>query len=71
MFETLEARAARAAERRARERARALADAFGTALPEDIRAEAGAEGVRLSGPGLGRRRALDAALRWTIAGAGR
>jgi hypothetical protein len=71
MFETLEARAARTAERRAKARAQALADAFGAALPKDIRVEADAEGVRLSGRALGRRRALDPALRWTIAGRGR
>lgn len=68
MFETLEARAARAAARRARQRAAALADEMRAALPPDIRVEADLEGVRLSGPALGRRRALDAALRWTIAG---
>jgi hypothetical protein len=71
MFETLEARAARAAARRAKQRAAALADELRPALPSDIRVEADQEGVRLSGPALRRRRALDAALRWTIAGAGR
>ncbi|HEV7661071.1 MAG TPA: hypothetical protein VGO55_14630 [Allosphingosinicella sp.] len=71
MFETLEARAARAATRRARQRAAALADEMRAALPPDIKVEADRESVRLSGLVLGRRRALDAALRWTIAGAGR
>ena len=71
MFENLEVRAARAAERRARERARTLADEMRSALPSDIDVVADDEGVRLSAPALGRRRALEAALRWTIAGAGR
>ena len=71
MFETLEARAARAAERLARRRAAALADEMRAALPPDIRVEADREGVRLTGAALGRRRALEATLRWTIAGAGR
>ena len=41
------------------------------ALPAEIKVEADEAGVRLSGPALGRRRALEAALRWTISGAGR
>jgi hypothetical protein len=71
MFETLEARAARAAARRARQRAARLAEELRVALPPDIEVEADVGGVRLSSPALRRRRALDAALRWTIAGAGR
>jgi hypothetical protein len=71
MFETLEARAARAAARRARMRAAALADEMRAALPAEIEVAADEKGVRLSGPAVGRRRALDAALRWTIAGLGR
>lgn len=71
MFETLVQRAARAAERRAEKRAAALAGAMRAALPAEIEVEAVDAGVRLSGPALGRRRALEAALRWTIAGAGR
>jgi hypothetical protein len=71
MFENLEARAARVAERRARQRAAALADEMRAALPSDIRVATDGKGVRLSGPALGRRRALEAALRWAIAGLGR
>lgn len=71
MFETLEARAARAAARRARQRGAALAEEMRAALPPEIKVEADQESVRLSGPALRRRRALEAALRWTIAGAGR
>jgi hypothetical protein len=71
MFERLEARAARAAARRATARTAALAEALRAALPTDIGVGADGEGVRLSGPGLRRRRALEPALRWTIAGAGR
>lgn len=68
MFEPLTARAARAAERRARERAAALAGEIRAALPSDIRVEAEAQGVRLSGRALRRRMALDSALRWTLSG---
>lgn len=71
MFETLVARAARAAKRRADARAAALADEMRATLPAGIKIEADEAGVRLSGPALGRRRALEAAVRWTIAGAGR
>jgi hypothetical protein len=71
MFETLEARVMRAAARRARQRIAAVADKMRAALPSAIRVEADRESVRLSGPALKRRRALEAALRWTIAGAGR
>jgi hypothetical protein len=71
MFETLVVRAARAAKRRADERAAVLADEMRAALPHDIEVAADEAGVRLSGPALGRRRALEAALRWAITGAGR
>jgi hypothetical protein len=71
MFETLEARAAQAAARRAGQRAAALADDMRAALPRDVRVAADDRGVRLAGPALGRRRALDDALRWTIAGLAR
>ncbi|MEA3011473.1 MAG: hypothetical protein QOD42_18 [Sphingomonadales bacterium] len=71
MFETLAMRAARAAKRRADARAAALADEMRAALPPDIGVAADDGGVRLSGPALRRRRALEAMLRWTIAGAGR
>jgi hypothetical protein len=69
MFETLEARAARAAARLARRRAAALAEEMRASLPGDIAVAVDRDGVRLSGRALRRRRALDAALRWTIAGA--
>ncbi|HYI48672.1 MAG TPA: hypothetical protein VEX35_09420 [Allosphingosinicella sp.] len=68
MFETLEARAARAATLLARRRAAALAQEMRAKLPGEIEVAADGGDVRLSGPGLGRRRALDAELRWTIAG---
>jgi hypothetical protein len=71
MFENLEARATRTAARRARQRTEALADEMQAALPAGIRVEADDNGVRLSGAALGRRRALEAALRWTIAGLAR
>jgi hypothetical protein len=68
MFERLEARAERAAERRAAERKRALAEQLRAILPHNFGVEANDEGVTVSGPGLGRRTVLDASLRWTIAG---
>jgi hypothetical protein len=68
MFEILEARAARAAARLARRRAAALANEMRGTLPGDIEVAAEGGQVRLSGHGLGRRRALEAELRWTIAG---
>jgi hypothetical protein len=71
MFETLMLRAGRATKRRADARAAALAAEMRATLPAGIRVEADEAGVRLSGPALGRRRALEAAVRWTIAGAGR
>jgi hypothetical protein len=55
MFEALSARAARTAERRARELAERIADE----VPEAA-IEASADGVRVSGPG--------ARLRWTMMG---
>ena len=68
MFEAFEARAARAAERRAEVRTDGLAEALRALLPPDVAVETIEEGVLLSGPGLGRRVMLDASLRWTIAG---
>ena len=56
--------AARAADRAVRRLSMRVADA---AAARGIAAEAGADGVRLSGPGLKARMADDAALRW-IAG---
>jgi hypothetical protein len=68
MFETLIARVGAQAERRAQARARALAAALDRALPGDVAVSAAPEGVRLEGRGLGRRLALDPALKWTIMG---
>ena len=68
MFERLEARAERAAAARAAERKHALAAQLRAILPDSVSVEADEAGVRLSGPGLGRRLVLDASLRWTIAG---
>lgn len=68
MFEMLEARVRRVAEQRARERAAVLADDLRAELPPGIAAEPMAEGVRLSGCGIGRRFAVEPALRWLIAG---
>lgn len=68
MFEDLEARAALAAATRAGARTQALAEALRALLPPEIEVETSAEGVLLSGLGLGRRFVLDAGLRWTIAG---
>lgn len=71
MFETLTARIARFAEARARARRETLAARLAEALPGGVRAQADAQGVLLSGKGLRRRIAGDAALRWLIAGLGR
>lgn len=68
MFESLMTRAARVAERRAAAQARRIATALEAALPGDVRVAAEAQGVRLSGRALGRRLALDPALKWTLAG---
>jgi hypothetical protein len=68
MFDSLIARAGRAAERRAAERARLLAAALAGALPGDIAVAEDADGVRLMGRALKRRLALDPALKWTIVG---
>lgn len=67
MFETLMARAARAAERRAADRAQRIAGRLADALPDDVRVATDGNGVRLSGRALGRRLARDPALRWAIA----
>lgn len=66
MFEALIARVRRVAERRAREKARLLAEALKAALPRDIHVEADEAGARLSGRALRRRLALDPALRWAM-----
>lgn len=66
MFEALEGRVRLLAERRARERAQALAEELRAELPRGIAAEAVPDGVRLSGRGIGRRLVLEPALRWLI-----
>ena len=68
MFETFEARAQRAMERRAAVRTDRLAEELRALLPPEVAIETIEEGVLLSGPGFGRRVMLDASLRWTIAG---
>ena len=68
MFESLMARAAHAADRRAAEQARRLAAEFAAAVPGDVGVAAVADGVRLSGRALKRRLAIDQALKWTIQG---
>lgn len=71
MFERLLARAERLARRRARAASAALAARIeGEGLP-GVTVEAEAAGVRLSGRGLGRRFALEPALRWLSMGARR
>jgi len=68
MFEMMEARVRRTAERRARERAAVLAEALRANLPPGIAAEAVDDGVRISGRSIGRRFAVEPTLRWLIAG---
>ena len=68
MFERLIARAGAAAERRAAARARGLGAELDRALPGDVTVATVPEGVRLEGRALGRRLALDPALKWTIMG---
>ena len=67
MFETLMAQAVTRADERAAERAARIAARLEEALPDDVRARADADGVRLTGRGLKRRLALDPALRWIMA----
>ncbi len=63
MFERIRAGAARAAERRARDVTVRLAEQAGGRLPKGIRAEAGPEGLLISGRSLRRRFVTDASLR--------
>jgi hypothetical protein len=67
MFERLAARAKRAAEARAARRRAALAEELAGDLPAGVTVDLAGENVRLSGRGLGRRFALDAAWRRLIA----
>jgi ABC-type transport system involved in cytochrome bd biosynthesis fused ATPase/permease subunit len=67
MFERAMERARRAAEARAKARAAALAEQMREEAPRGIEVFVDNAGVRLSGRGLGRRFALDPALRWLAA----
>ena len=64
MFERLMARAERTAERRVSERIEAMAERIAADRPPGIAADAGEDGVRLSGRRLRGRFALDPGLRW-------
>lgn len=66
MFNGLLERARILAERRVRERIDMLAERMQAQLPRGVAADAGREGVRLSGRGLIRRAGLDAGLRWLL-----
>lgn len=67
MFDTLAAIAARRAKARVEERARELADKAREALPADVRVEADAAGVKMSGKALAARLLLEAGLRFLLA----
>jgi hypothetical protein len=71
MFERLTARGAELAQRAARRRRSVLAEALREEAPAGVRIEEEAQGVALSGRGLGRRLALEPALRWLIPGQAR
>lgn len=68
MFETLAARAERAARRRARALSTELAARIEGQRLRGLTVVVDEDGVRLSGRGLGRRFALEPALRWLIMG---
>jgi hypothetical protein len=68
MFETLTARGAALGEQAARRRRRALAEALREEMPAGVGIDENAESVALSGRGLGRRFALEPALRWLVTG---
>lgn len=68
MFEDLEARARRMAAARVAARKETLAEQLAILLPAGTGIETVADGVLISGPGLGRRFVHEASLRWTIAG---
>lgn len=68
MFEKLTMRAAALAREAARRRRDELAETLREEAPAGVRIEAAEEGVALSGRGLGRRFALEPALRWLTAG---
>lgn len=66
MFAGLAERARRLGERSAERARRRLARAAAEAAPADVRVDEVAEGVRLSGKGLGQRMLREPALRWLI-----
>lgn len=66
MFEALSARARRLSEKRAQQTVRRIAAAAAQEAPPGVRVEGVAEGVTLSGKGLGRRMLQEPALRWLI-----
>lgn len=71
MFEKLVVRAEARARRMAARRRDLLAERLAAETPGDVAIAAEADAVVLSGRGLRRRFALDPALRWLFAGAGR
>lgn len=68
MFERLTARGAALAQETARRRRGELAEALREDAPAGLRVDEEDEAVVLSGRGLGRRFALEPALRWLFAG---
>ena len=68
MLERLMERGARLARERARVRADQLARDLRPHLPDNATGEAREDGVRIEGPGMRRRFALEAGLRWLAAG---
>lgn len=66
-LERIEARGARAAERRAQAVRDGLAVRLGDELPDRISAEVTSGGVRLTGRGIGALFALEPGLRWLLA----
>ena len=68
MFEALAARAERAARRRAAALSAELADRIEAERLRGVTVAADEDGVRLAGRGLGRRVALEPALRWLSMG---
>jgi hypothetical protein len=68
MLEQLLERGASLARERVRARTERLAREMRRHLPEGATVEPDADGVRISGPGMRRRFALEAGLRWLAAG---
>ncbi len=68
MFERMIERAGRLARRRSDARRRELGERLEAALPKGIAVEETDEGLVLRGRGLARRFALEARLRWLVAG---